>query len=450
MASRALPSELDLNLNLSSTSPENSFSVAHETEELQRVEIKTIFQQALEAGLDCPFAFCERYTCDDAPDPNLKIEGLGGLELPLSELDASALIFACVPERTDSAGLVANLGVWLLASAKVSFGNPAWQRWVQEVAGPTALRALCADCGDAQPDFVFQKLLVHERAFQTMELEVEPDSKVGSLVILLPSEFTEGKLELRHDGQSKQMELAEQSGLLTSVVAAYAGVEQTLSPMSSGYRLSLVYDIVHRGSQPPSLADLESPKKTLRNIMRAWAQDSSARNTRAMGGAPPFLACLLQNKYAHAVAFDASGDDKRLLSVLRSLAQELQFSLHLAHIEVTVKMQGHVENDDSVAWGAEDSMADDSFVSSFTDDGDVESLVVINIFDVEGIPVHIDGLTLRTTDLIIGPNATLSEPDSESWDEAGPSGTLSKTFKRTVLLLWPESSRTLNVRVGDV
>ncbi|KAJ7491188.1 hypothetical protein FB451DRAFT_1552697 [Mycena latifolia] len=412
------------------------------------------FQNELENGIlqRFNFASAKRYTRENAPNPNLSFEGLRGFKLPLSELDACALISACVPQRfaTGPHRGCARPGVWELAGKHVQFDNPAWQRWIQDVAGPAALRALCADSGSVQSDYILQKLLIHETGSQS---EVEPveDSalKIGNLVVVLPSVFTGGRMEFRHDGQTMQMDIEADSGLLTSVLAAYSGVEQTLSDVS-GHRLSLVYDIMHRGSHPPALADLETPKGALRDILRAWKDD-------LVGHAPQFLACLLQQKYAHSDAFDAcslKGEDALLLSLLRPLAQELQFSLHLARIQVTVKKQGYAN--DSVDWVAEESIciAEDSFASNVTNDEDVQALVITSIVDLEGIPVHIEGLDFSVNDLINGPNARLNKPDSETMDEAGlicrNFGDLHEVYNRDTLMIWPESTASLSVRVADV
>ncbi|KAJ6606362.1 hypothetical protein DFH09DRAFT_1387303 [Mycena vulgaris] len=390
-------------------------------------DIKNDFQIVLEEGLDkeVHFASVERYAGENAPEPHLAVSGLR-FNFPLTEPDA---------------------WVWEATSSEVHFNNPAWERWIRDVAGPTALRGLRADC---QPEYVFRKLVVHETGSQLMKLvEVEPTQnsppKIGNLVVLLPSLFAGGNLELRHDGQSKQI---DQSNLLTSVVAAYSGVEQSLSAVSAGYRLSLLYDIVHRGVRPPTLADLERPKQKLRWIMSAWKEDLS-------GSAPQFLACLLQRKYFPSVTFDASsliGDDGLLLSVLRPLAQELQFSLHLVHFEVNVTVhdsqtQGYDESFSS-AWVEEESicMGEESFDSIVTDDGDVEDhqVVITKIHDLEGIPVNVEGLKIATRDLINGRNVTLNEPESESY------GRRTKKYSHTGLLIWPESTAGLRVSVGDV
>jgi hypothetical protein len=231
----------------------------------------------------------------------------------------------------------------------------------------------------------------------------------------LPSKFAGGSLELRHDGQTKHVDLTGQSLLITSVVAFYSGVEQTLSAVS-GFPLCLVYDIVHRGARPPTLANLDTPKQKMLQILESWARDTS-------GHAPQFLACLLHNKYPHSATFDACalvGDDEFLLSLLLPLVRDLRISLHFAHVEITVKADysSAPEGDRSIAWEDFESiyMTEESFAA--TDDGDVDELVIIQVVDLDGIPVEVEGLHMHLSDLMNSNVAAgkLNEPDSE-WED---------------------------------
>jgi hypothetical protein len=254
---------------------------------------------------------------------------------------------------------------------------------------------------------LFRTFLIQNISAQTS------GAKMGDFIIVLPSSFIGGNLELRHDGENIRIKFDDQSSQLTSTVAAYVGVEQIMDAVESGYRLGLVYDIVYRGARPLTLADLDSPKQRLRKLLRAWQQD-----------APQFLACLLQNTYEHSAMFDAyslRGADQLLVSTLGPVAQELQFSVHLANIEVTVKTMADCSHayDSTIAWDESRSISvdEESFASFFTDSAeDVEKLTVTQIFDLEGIPVDVDGLEMDTSHLISGPDVTLHEPDSTTFD----------------------------------
>ncbi|KAJ7460906.1 hypothetical protein B0H11DRAFT_156672 [Mycena galericulata] len=417
-------------------------------------DIKTQFENIIEVGFDdlVHFAFGASLSMG-APDPLIYINDLGAVNLPLIESDAWRLLSACGPERI--AGAVSS-GVWTISSDKVQLRNPSWTSWIRDVAGATAVHALRVNAGEAQFKFCLKRLELIDSDSEVTQLRVQPagTSTIGELSVILPSQFTGGKMEFHHDGQTKQVDVAEQSAVLTSIVAAYTGVEQTLSAVTSGHRLALIYDIVAEpGSRTPTLADLESPKQRLRELLSAWSRQDVS------GHAPQFLATLLKNRYVHSSPPSESGlvgDDKLLLSALRRVAEELGFSLHLANIEVTTKtayppdyslIQGYNQSGVWSEGGSFDTTQDDSFASTFTNEEDSNELVIKEMMDLDGMPVKVEGLDVQSGDLINGPDVILNEADSISFEDEYYE---SKTYKRTILLVWPESTTSLTVVDGDI
>ncbi|KAJ7494522.1 hypothetical protein B0H11DRAFT_2277249 [Mycena galericulata] len=423
-------------------------------------DIKTQFENIIEVGFDdlVHFAFGASLSMG-APDPLIYINDLGAVNLPLIESDAWRLLSACGPERI--AGAVSS-GVWTISSDKVQLRNPSWTSWIRDVAGATAVHALRVNAGEAQFKFCLKRLELIDSDSEVTQLRVQPagTSTIGELSVILPSQFTGGKMEFHHDGQTKQVDVAEQSAVLTSIVAAYTGVKQTLSAVTSGHRLALIYDIVAEpGSRPPTLADLESPKERLRELLSAWLRQDVS------GHAPQFLATLLKNRYVHSSPPSESGlvgDDKLLLSALRRVAEELGFSLHLANIEVTTKtayppdnslIQGYNQSGVWSEGGSFDTMHDESFASTFTNEEDSNDLVIKEMVDLDGMPVKVEGLDVQSGDLINGPDVILNEADSISFEASQgfrDEYYESKTYKRTILLVWPESTANLTVVDGDI
>ncbi|KAJ7876598.1 hypothetical protein B0H13DRAFT_1560800, partial [Mycena leptocephala] len=249
------------------------------------------------------FAFSQRYAIGVAPNPCLNIDGLGTVGIPLSERDARAIISASVPVCGTSSDTPS--GSWEMPSEKIHFDNPAWDVWIQTTTGVAASTALTAYTA-VKPSFTLKKLVLHEKSSHSSLLsrpisDDEANTKIGDFIVILPGQFQGAQLQLRHAGQAKSLNFAHQSGLTTSVVAAYSGVEHTLSSVSSGYRLSLVYDIVqpitHAGYRP-TLPEMQGATQKLHNIMLSWKQNATEE-------APELLACLLQHKYSKTPNFSA-------------------------------------------------------------------------------------------------------------------------------------------------
>ncbi|KAJ7778630.1 hypothetical protein DFH07DRAFT_936331, partial [Mycena maculata] len=150
--------------------------------------------------------------------------------------------------------------------------------------------------------------------------------------VILPSKFTGGRLEFRHDGYLKEIDVEKQSSFFTSIVAACTGVEQTMAAVTSGYRLTLVYDIAEPQTATPQLpAVLE------------------AGHVRAC---TPQFTCVRRALIS---------DDKALLLALRPVAEELRFSLYFAHVEVVVKTMYPVDESQTQGYGISFAQDGNSF-----------------------------------------------------------------------------------------
>ncbi|KAJ6632203.1 hypothetical protein B0H10DRAFT_1976516 [Mycena sp. CBHHK59/15] len=431
--------------------------------------IQADFRLALEEGFDFDgvFAFSSRYTMGNAPNPCLNIDGLGTVGLPLNERDARAIISASVPVSA-SKDESAPSGIWEMSSEKVHFDNPAWATWIQNTAGLAASTALTAYSA-VRPTYTLRKLVLHEKGshrtnFKEPSSDDESNTKIGDLIAILPCLFDGAQLQLRHAGETKSLDLAHQSRLSTSIVAAYSGVEHTLSGVSAGYRLSLVYDIVQpmtHAQYRPTLPEMQGATQKLRNVMLSWKQDVA-------GNAPQFLACLLQHKYAKAPKFRAkslTGADALLMSHLRPLARELKFRIYLAHIVVTVSATSSAEDYGYGGYGgyrrgygrrgwgcAYDDSDEEIYEEAFeTDEGsEEEKLNVTQVVDLQGMPVHVD-LEFEADDLVNG-SVTDDHPDKEDFErDDRTSASRVKTYRRTVLLIWPKNGDIdSTVKVGDV
>ncbi|KAJ7450057.1 hypothetical protein B0H11DRAFT_325445 [Mycena galericulata] len=421
-------------------------------------DIKGDFESVLQDGFefDGAFAFSERYAMGDAPNPCLSIDGLGTIGIPLSEREARAIISACIAVSTPSG----TSGTWEISSEKVHFNNPAWDAWIQKTAGVAASEALAAYTG-VTPSFTLRKLVIHETSSHSSHhkepiSDDESDPKIGDFIAILPSLFQGAQLQLRHAGQVKSLNFAHQSGLSTSIIAAYSGVEHTLAGVTSGYRLSLLYDMVQpitHAEDRPTLPEMQGATQRLHNIMLSWRQDTS-------GEAPDYLACLLQHKYPRSANFGAkslTGADLLLISHLYPLARQLKFCLYLAHVEGTVTTTAEVNNyryrRRYGGWDTSDEECDMSDIDEAefkdNDDGE-ESLRVIKVVDLRGMPVQVD-LELENEDLLNG-SITDGDPDEESLErDERTSATRTKIYNGTVLLLWPKNSDIdLSVAVGDI
>ncbi|KAJ7187174.1 hypothetical protein C8R46DRAFT_1059080 [Mycena filopes] len=422
--------EAEVDATGSQLASENSFpdSDEHSDDELEQkplvapsTHIKRDFKAALKEGFSDDFdpgvfAFSQRYEL--TPNPCLNIGGVGTVGIPLGARDARAIIAVSANGETNTTG------IWEIPAEKLHFANPAWDIWIQKTAGVAASNALTAAYAVATPTFILKKLVIHEAGSEPIIVN-ESNTRIGDFVVVLPGAFEGAQLQLRHAGQTNSFDFAHQSGLLTSVLAAYSGVEHTLLGVSAGYRLSLVYDIVQPTTHAVSHPVRPGAIQKLHHIMLSWKQN-------ATGKAPTFLACLLQHKYARTPDFSATSliaADALLLSHLYPLARELRFCIYLAHVKLTVTVPCYA--DEFSLYGPWDDFRE-------REDEVEESFDIVQVVDLHGMPVSVK-LDLDNGDLLNG-SVTDAEPDKSKFERDEHT----VAFKRTVLLIWPKD----NVRVG--
>lgn len=104
-------------------------------------------------------------TLPSAPNPCLKISGMGLIGLPLNQREALALLAVASPahnqERSlDSVVNESTACTWDIEPDNVEFGNPLWTTWVQD-----ASKEVCARLGidmkkKPRPQIRLQKLRI--------------------------------------------------------------------------------------------------------------------------------------------------------------------------------------------------------------------------------------------------------------------------------------------------
>ncbi|ORZ39576.1 hypothetical protein BCR44DRAFT_101519, partial [Catenaria anguillulae PL171] len=191
-------------------------------------------------------------SADDLPGhPGLQVEGFGLVTLPLVD-PAHA-------ERLTQCGRMAPFGLgsdtvldpqvrrtWQFDKAQVNITNPAWNRGIAKLMSTVATRL---GCPDMPLECHFYKLLLYGPGCHFMrhrDTEKE-DRMFATLVIQLPSAHQGGELVVyQPDGTAVTHDFGAADG--TSAFAHhyalhYADAEHELKPVTSGYRVALVYSI---------------------------------------------------------------------------------------------------------------------------------------------------------------------------------------------------------------
>jgi predicted 2-oxoglutarate/Fe(II)-dependent dioxygenase YbiX len=187
--------------------------------------------------------------------PGLDVKGVGHIGLPLTAHQAKALI-ALSEQAPFGRGeeTIVDTDVrksWQISADDFALGNPQWNEALQAAADQMGKDLGLSGCKIGVEQY---KLLVYEEgSFFASHRDTEKiPNMFATLVVNLPSEHEGGELIISHAGQSQRYSFADSSLFEPSFVAFYADCYHEVQPITSGYRLCLVYNltITNRKKQP--------------------------------------------------------------------------------------------------------------------------------------------------------------------------------------------------------
>jgi hypothetical protein len=98
----------------------------------------------------------------------------------------------------------------------------------------------------------------------------------ATLIVQLPCEYNGGQLIVKHKGNEKIFDFTENSTFTQYYAALYADCEHELKPLTKGYRLCLVYNLIYADSgPPPEVPENSKTIDTVVEIIKRWEKVSS-------------------------------------------------------------------------------------------------------------------------------------------------------------------------------
>jgi predicted 2-oxoglutarate/Fe(II)-dependent dioxygenase YbiX len=392
--------------------------------------------------------------------PGLEVKGIGSIGIPVAPADAKRIIGKAsqAPYGRGEATIVDTevRRVWQSDSKQFDLRNTAWNDAVASVVD-----AVKRDLGiRGKVTAELYKLLVYEKGsfFRPHRDTEKTPGMFGTLVVCLPSRHEGGTLILEHDGQTKQIDFGgKDSEFQTRYVAFYADCRHEVTPVKSGYRVCLVYNLASAGKKQPAAPH------------HAEAVAEAARLIKKLFSAPePLnkLAIPFTHQYTEA-SFDPKqlkGADRARAEVLiraaQSLDYECNFALLMLHQE-GIPDYGTIEFGDS--WGRQrsrwshddyDEADEDEEDSSEDSDGEFEE-----IFNEELKLEHWrdpEGREQSFGTIHFEDNEILGLDDKEGWsykqevrEATGNEGaSMDRWYRHAVLVIWPRE-RHFEVLAGE-
>jgi len=146
----------------------------------------------------------------------------------------------------------------------------------------------------------------------------------GTLVVCLPSRHEGGALILEHDGQTKRIDFSgKDSEYQARYVAFYADCRHEVTPVKSGYRVCLVYNLSSASKKQPAAPDHAAAVAEATQLLKKLFSAPEPLNKLAI----PFT-----HQYTEA-GFDPKqlkGADRAHAEVLIRAAQSLDYECYFA------------------------------------------------------------------------------------------------------------------------
>ncbi|RMG69573.1 MAG: 2OG-Fe(II) oxygenase [Bacteroidetes bacterium] len=157
---------------------------------------------------------------------------------------------------------------WEIDASALSFHNPAWEDTLARI-----LQSVQTGLGLSQKRIeahLYKLLIYEEGGFFLPHKDSEKETGMfGTLIIGLPSPHEGGTLCVRFGGEEKQVDFSSAMAQYQLPFAAfYADCEHEIKPVTAGYRLGLVYNLVQKKGEIIPSPDISQQVNQLAALLK--------------------------------------------------------------------------------------------------------------------------------------------------------------------------------------
>lgn len=369
------------------------------------------------------------------PSPALEVAGVGPVAFPLLPVQAEqlrALAEAAPYGRGDQTLVDAQVRrTWQLPPDRIHLEDPDFEQVVHQIVD--RVRTGLGVKGEVRAE-LYKMLIYDEGSFFVPHRDTEKvKGMFATLVIVLPSVFSGGELVVRHAGREATLPLTASRPGDLSFAAFYADCEHEIRPVTKGYRMALVYNLVLERGKPPRAPELAPEEAQVTSLLRDWV---------ASDAEPAKVLYVLEHRYSSSGLSWAGlkNGDAGAASVLKVAAEQAGCTVSLAMI--SIEESGAAEYTGGYrrrgGWGR--SYADDDDPSNYSEIEVTDRSEAVGEWrDTNDQPMLLEPLSFEPDE--ISPPEALEDatPDEQSFSEAtGNEGaSFEKTYRFASLVLWP-------------
>jgi hypothetical protein len=252
----------------------------------------------------------------------LEIEGVGELSYPINELQAKALISIAdkAPFGKGSQTVLDNnvRSAWEINADMLTFRGKEWERFLNKILG--SIKPELGIENYAISAHLYKMLIYEKGDFFLRHKDSEKEKGMfGTLIIALPCRHSGGELIVSFDNKEEVINFAEAAtDYKISYAAFYADCNHEIKPVTAGYRVCLVYNMVQeKAGEKIEPATVETHALQLARILKEQEQ---------LGDTKPYIV-LLGHQYTPENFSKQSLklNDRHKVDILFSAAQKLGF-----------------------------------------------------------------------------------------------------------------------------
>ena len=353
------------------------------------------------------------------PMPKIEVESVGALSFPVPDAQVRELLDAA--EQSPF-----GLGTETIIDPKVrdckqfepdmvKISGKTWKKTFGQIFKEAAEGLGCPH--DSIRAELYKVLVYDTGGFFSPHRDTEKgDGMVATLVISLPVAGTGGEIVIRHQGHEKVIDMTTDNPSELSWVTFFADCEHEIRPVSSGYRICLVYNLMVKPGKsiptpPPDYITMVKPVvQELKSIACATSKGNK-------------LVWILEHDYTEAgLSYDTlKNKDAAVGGLLLEAAKKSDYVISTALLEV---QDSYNEYDDY--YGPSEQHIETT--------AELSELKAVQKSDVVPKKLHLD-----QGEMMPSGDYTLGFADEEDYDDPmGNAGaTVDRFYHRAALVFWP-------------
>eukprot|EP00111_Clytia_hemisphaerica_P020473 TCONS_00060315-protein len=365
-----------------------------------------------------------------SPLPGLIIDGIGPICLPICSDQAKKIINVARPapfglgEKTLVDETIRKS--WEIEPARITLENPNFHLKLKTLVSKVKEDLGC-DSNHVKSELY--KLLLYEEGghFKPHRDSEKEDGMFATLIVQLPSVFTGNDLIVNHDGKTKTVKFDRKESRYEMVYAAhYADCQHEVTPLTSGYRLALVYNLTWTtpSNPPPNVEKSGNALTKLSSLLK-----QAAKTCDEVFGWP------LEHKYSELSLTNG-------MAALKGKDRHVVLALNLANKELSPADQFHFY---IAKLGRETSEGDDYYEDEELEEDETS---IENAFDFIGRQTSLKNISFDVKTQLIGLEEKFRGDVERFWgdydrEEMGePTGNegapCSRWYSNYVVLMMPE------------